>query len=797
MNIKVDTTSIVLSADSVALKTEAFLTETARFMDVDIFLQKIHEGILSSLNTIFNKNVGEFDCHMAEVSGFKIYFKFGKETLLENVSEKDVIFFSFVDPDDKKLTNDMRLKNFLAQNVTFDVSVTSVKKLTSESDFLKLYSLSGSDRINIPLLNPEQKEIMLLGDKNVVVHGVAGSGKTNICIDKIVYSACQNYYGKVLYTTYSRGLLIDTKNKVESFIKNIKTFEEALLKKKVTFFGNKKKAVSDRLGIYIETSNDENILARCLEVRTYLENKVDYFLVEDLYAKYFPKKDIADEKFFTTRYVKELSDKQLAGKLSKVTELSDELIYKEIFGLIFGKYVEGRDMLALNEYVSLRKESLSERECEIVYSLALDYKKYLDKHSLTDNNLMSRKLLENAGRLEEYSLIICDETQDFTEVTLRLFKNISLKMFCAGDALQMINPSYFSFAGLKRILFEKDVVKVKELESNYRNKRKIADILDALGELNTERFGTHSFVVKGKSVDISAPSSCVFVNEGDILKKISDKKLDAFTVVVSSVKKKNELRKVLKNQEILTVSEIKGLERDTVLLYDVLSDNFDKWERLSKKTVNRKTADENSVYRYYFNLFYVGVSRAKTNLYVFESKDIPLFNPVFKKYFSTKNDQDAINALSDLVSTVEITNDEIVLRIAEFIKNGQYDNAEFIALKLTDDVLARRQKTVIEVNKKYVSKGLYREGGVAFWEMGETDEAKKMFVMSGDKSLIDLMDACVGKGEGNLSPDIVSFYPDVMNNVAAKKLIEETLQKDIKQLKENCNKISSELKRKK
>ena len=67
---------------------------------------------------------------------------------------------------------------------------------------------------------------------------------------------------------------------------------------------------------------------------------------------------------------------------------------------------------------------------------------------------------------------------------------------------------------------------------------------------------------------------------------------------------KENLRKIFKKQEILTISEIKGLERETVLLYNILSDNFDKWKKLELFNINHKQADENSVYRYYYNLFY-------------------------------------------------------------------------------------------------------------------------------------------------------------------------------------------------
>ena len=105
-------------------------------------------------------------------------------------------------------------------------------------------------------------------------------------------------------------------------------------------------------------------------------------------------------------------------------------------------------------------------------------------------------------------------------------KKISLKLFCVGDALQMINPTYFSFAYLKRLLFEKDIVSVAELYHNYRNTGKIVDIIDKLGELNIKQFGTHSFVLKGKSMDAGLGAAAVYVKDKDFLQSVAKQKFD-------------------------------------------------------------------------------------------------------------------------------------------------------------------------------------------------------------------------------------------------------------------------------
>ena len=252
---------------------------------------------------------------------------------------------------------------------------------------------------------------------------------------------------------------------------------------------------------------------------------------------------------------------------------------------------------------------------------------------------MSRALL-NAISSPVYSVAVVDEVQDFTQVNLCLVKKLARKLFCVGDALQMINPSYFNFGYLKSLMYG-DVTGVEELTHNYRSTQKIESIAEKLGEMNIGRFGTHSFVLKGRSVASPLDSSAVFVKDKNFVYSLDDKKYENATIVVASERKKEKLKKSLGKIEILTVAEAKGLERNTVILADVLSDSIDKWQYLENLSLNRKTADENSVYRYYFNLFYVGISRAKQHLFVCEREYPKSFESLFNEKFERKNKEDA------------------------------------------------------------------------------------------------------------------------------------------------------------
>ena len=367
-------------------------------------------------------------------------------------------------------------------------------------------------------------------------------------------------------------------------------------------------------------------------------------------------------------------------------------------------------------------------------------------------------------------------------------------MFAVGDALQMINPSYFSFAYLKRLMYDEDLTSVAELESNYRNNKKIVEILDDLSNLNTKQFGTHSFVLSGKSVDEDALTNVVYSTDEGFAKKLKNQKFENFTILVNDLKQKQELREMFKKQEILTISEVKGLERDTVLLYNVLSSNKDKWKILEEFNINHKQADENSVFRYYFNLFYVGVSRAKHNLFVFENDEIKLFGNFFKDNFENLNGEETYKRFTEVISKIEIDDDEILERIAEFIKLGQFDNARFYADKFEDDEIRIQQNEKIEAFEKFVFKGRNKDAGIKLWKAGLIQEAKEQFAISGDTKLVEFLENLEGKNKSKLDAEIVKFYVDFDDNDEAQKLIVDVVKADLKQMQENHRIIKEKFK---
>lgn len=802
LEIKVDTSKTYLTSKCQLYKTENFIKQTKYISNVDFFISKISEGIICNLSNFKNSLPSMVDCYKAETKDkqFAFLFKFGEQIGSEFLA-KDIVFFECLIDQKSVRQNDQRFVDYIKTHSIINIKIADAKRLTKSHDFAKLYNISNKSGINLPKLSAQQKEIVETVDKNILVQGVAGSGKTNICIDKIIFTACRNYSGSLLYTTYSRGLLIDTKLKVESFAKELDDFVQMHKKGNVVFLdSDHKKALENKFGIYFFSEDDDKIIAKIKNIIEYLNNKVDYFLIEDIYKNHTCKDvTLATENYFVNTYIKTLKNHNVAKGLKKIEKYSAEILYKEINGMIFGSYDinNPKPIISLDDYVSERKNSFLPSECEAIYQVALDYKKHCENKNLKDNNSISKEILQNIDSYKKYSLAIVDEVQDYSEVNLCMLKKLALKLVCVGDALQMINPSYFSFGYLKNLLFDKDLTAVKELTHNFRSTKKIEQIIEKLTDINKKQFGTHNFVIKGQSIESGIKTNAIYVSDESFVKMIANASFDNFTFVVTNQEQKSKLKEVIKNQEILTVSEIKGLERGTVVLVNLLSDNIQKWRLLEQNNINHKLADENSVYRYYYNLFYVGVSRAKQNIFVIEKHNISMFKDLFAENFDCKTPVDAMNALTAIISKIEFTEKELLERVQEFVRLEQFDNARFTANKIKDDKVRIQYLNTIYVHENFVQYGKYRDAGIKFWEYGMIDKAKEQFEISGDKNLISLVDACSQNNNQGLNIDIVQYFEDVKDNTTARNFIVETVKRDLQNLKFSFKQIKENFKQKK
>ena len=420
----VDTNRIALSSNLTVYKTEGFITQTRRIIAIDAFISRVAESVFSVNGGLID------DCFSAQTEDglYTLYFyrKAGKRP-----SDSDIIFYTFMSANSSEGGTDRRLNDYVSASGKINFVLRVTKDTVTQEDLTRLYLVSGSDGIiNFPYLNETQRKIVETEDANMLVQGIAGSGKTNVCIEKIVYCACRNYRGAVLYTTFSRGLLTETRSRVELFSKNIDAFISAYESGNVIFLdADHKKAVENKLGILFSVDEDGEIISALKRISAFLKEKVDYRLIEDIYAETFKAKRIAGESVFLNEYLGSGKNYRLSGALEKIKHIAAEIIYKEIYGMIFGKYELSApsDMMGREEYIEVRNDSFTRSECEIIYSVATDYAEFLKKHGYTDNNLMSREILNKVSS-PKYSVGVIDEVQDFTQVNLCLMKKLCRKL---------------------------------------------------------------------------------------------------------------------------------------------------------------------------------------------------------------------------------------------------------------------------------------------------------------------------------------------------------------------------------
>jgi hypothetical protein len=773
LTVHVDTTLTVLSGVYRVYKTERLLKQTTLLRHTDKMLDAVAGGILTEVERLPRLSSDAEYLSVATADRAHVFWL--------KVTADSLIFCGYDSTMESLWREDNRFVSFLSANPRFELTVTVGRPNYPASDFEKLYKLSLTDGVYFPCLNPQQRALVTSEESNILVQGVAGSGKTNVCIDKILYAACRGYGGKVLYTTYSRGLLMDTKMRVERWKENLVHLATAMAANTVLFVDeDKQAAVTNRLGLYLAEDCTDALTAKLREIATWLDAHVDYLLIQDIYTSVTGESvRLADEDYFVHTYMGEMRNYFLAGRLDKIKALSQEVIYKEIFGLIEGwcDPLEPERMLDREGYVALRRDSFAKSECETIYGIAEDYARHLAKAGREDNNTLSRKLLSRD--LPRYSLVIADEVQDFAQVTLTLLARLAQKMFAVGDALQMINPAYFNFAYLKRLLFDQETARVSTLVHNYRSGKRIQEVIEALGVINEAQFGTHNFVLKGNAVsDDGNTNACFVSDQGDFVDAVRRADLGDLTFVTSDRVNKEAIRRALPEHEVLTVSEIKGLERDNVVLYHLLGANMAQWQTMARKWIDRKTADENSVYRYYFNLFYVGVSRARRNLYVLEGETPPLFDDLLLSL-----DQQSTAQAMDVLRQVagkKLEEAEQLERVEQFITLGQYENAAHAAGKLSNGAWHQKR---INVYADLVNEGKLREAGIAFWQLGATEDADKCFVLAGETGLVDLMHATLAAGEGALNVDMLRFYPDLDGNQAAQHALVGIVEDDLSRLR--------------
>ncbi|MGL6024287.1 MAG: UvrD-helicase domain-containing protein, partial [Cetobacterium sp.] len=362
--------------------------------------------------------------------------------------------------------------------------------------------------------------------------------------------------------------------------------------------------------------------------------------------------------------------------------LSVEETYSEINGIIKGLMISGnadnwnRDLsinaIAFDDYINLSSKysTLDEDSRKILYDIAIKYNEWCRSKSLFDLNDLSILAREKAMK---YDYIIIDEVQDLTEVQIFCLTSLVQQkenLFLVGDIHQMINATFFSFERMKNLFYSRynERVNLRILSKNYRSCKNIVDLANYFAELRGKYIGNlGSDDYKEVAIQKDGVVNLTRVNF-TLLERAQNNPNSAIIVPDQNVKN-NLLEKLNNKHRIFTINEIKGLEYKNIICYNLSSNYEEQWNKIFSKATKH-----DQKYRKYFNIFYVGVTRAQEKLIIMEEKIEN--NEVLKnlKAYLTQTDDLSINK----------TNEDTSIEKEDWLKEGiklykldQIDEAQY------------------------------------------------------------------------------------------------------------------------
>ncbi|MGL6107763.1 tetratricopeptide repeat protein [Romboutsia sp.] len=545
------------------------------------------------------------------------------------------------------------------------VDLENIVSVVVEDEYIT-YLLDQDNEDYLYYLSKNQFECVKSIGKPIIVTGAAGSGKTTVSLHKLLSTS--NSSKHTLYITYTELLYDNAKSAFKKFKKN-----------------------------------------KCT-------NKTDFYFLNQFYKE---ELCIGFDSIVKLSKFTEWYDKNLF-KFKKSKNLNPIDIYAEIRGIIKGyiglegNLIKNLDfskirMISLEEYINLPNSySIYDKEAkEIIYGIYEKYQLWLNENNLYDENDLAIKVINNINenKTQKYDYIIVDEVQDLSEIQIfmlsMLVKEPNNIMYC-GDIHQIINPTFFDFSRLKNIYYGLGIdTSLFSLNKNYRNTIEIINILNKLIKDRQKLIGKtpydyiESGIVNGSKAKLIKYDKNVIK---ETLEEIKDKHYCA--VVVSNYEEKEKLINICEdiNGRVFLPNEIKGLEYENIYCFNMISSNINHY----KEIYNGK-GKKNSKYRYYFNILYVGLSRAKKNLYLYETNPQnivveSLYENIEKvhKFETSILNTSTASTESDWIKEANRLEKVDILEKTRFARNKAEEEAVKQRNKSSDEYFSKMYENIIE-----------------------------------------------------------------------------------------------------
>ena len=156
-------------------------------------------------------------------------------------------------------------------------------------------------------------------------------------------------------------------------------------------------------------------------------------------------------------------------------------------------------------------------------------------------------------------------------------------------------------------------VNIKILSKNYRSCKKIVDLANYFAKLRSLYIGNlGNDDYKEISIQKDGEVNLTGVNFSLLEKAQND--ANTAIVVPDNKTKANLLEQLQNKHRVFSIQEIKGLEYNNIICYNLSSTYKLQWEKIFSKATKH-----DQKYRKYFNIFYVEITRAQENLIIMES----------------------------------------------------------------------------------------------------------------------------------------------------------------------------------
>lgn len=487
----------------------------------------------------------------------------------------------------------------------------------------QVLATNSSDKMKniVNTIQEEQNDIIRnLSDKNLIVEGIAGSGKTSVALHRIAYLLYQ------ITNLQSANILIFSPNDLFSkYISNVLPELGEDNTKETTFSDFQ----STYLKEYKQVESFPNFIARFYQQKDFNKDLVK-IKQSDLMIKLLENyvwdlsnslkflEDYQDKLIYYSRsslneLLKRYEKLTIIKRFESISEyicLQNDLSYKKLGKSIFNKLIKltnfNKDIKVI--YTNFYKSKIFQS----IYPLTdLEIKEFVNKKEINYEDSLLMIYLK--GLINEFPYsnlikeIVIDEAQDYNLIQYIILKNIFKKasFTILGDVNQTINP-YYQYKSLNDI---NKVIEAKylKLTKTYRSSKEIIEYANKILNLNhvvAIRKNIAKPVIKRETEDLnylvkdleyglkSYKRIAIITKTDSETNKLYNYLKDKFNIsnMLDSSLIKNP------NLVIIPTYLAKGLEFDFVIIY---TDLANKYTRLEKY------------------LFYVAVTRCQHELIVY------------------------------------------------------------------------------------------------------------------------------------------------------------------------------------